>query len=549
MVAGMANNNVPYRQTLTLSSEPTTRAPMPDGPEPYLSERRTVSASLWHRWTALAARNWAKAAGNPSAMIIASVAVQSVLRLVSNVVLARLLAPSVFALVSITTLVLVSVHMISDVGIAVTALREGQMSRDDEDRLWTMQAIRGVGVGLLVAAAAVPVGLIYGDGRLRNALLVLAISPILDGIKSLYPVLALADRRLLPSTVIELGGRVVSIIVSVLVALVSPTLWSLVIATLLSMVFSTGASYVAAGRIPRFVFDRAYIVRQWHFARWIQTSSTLTFAGAQVDKAAFPFLFGMSALGVYGIGSTLASMPSQITQRWSGNVFYPLAVQSLGGNADARIRLIAVRTTMLLYTVVTTLAVMAISPPFFLLLYAPRYHAAAGIAVVLGAGTFFEVAESSLRHFPLVEGIPHFEVWTVLVRLAAFAVGVAVVLLTGAGIPGYALSYVGGLAASHLFMLVVCVRKGYLRAGLDLLLTIGLVLVGAALYFIPLTQFTSRMLLGEGTAVALGAAGTILFIYYWRGLPSMPAEPTRPALYTAAQDELSLKIEDGLTYP
>ena len=213
---------------------------------------------------ALAASGWVRAAANPSAMIVASVAAQSALRLVSNVVLARLLAPSVFALVSITTLVLISIHMVSDVGIAITALREGDMSRDDEDRLWTLQAIRGVGLSLLVAAAAVPVGRIYGDDRLRDALLVLALSPILDGIKSLAPVLALAKRRLLPSTGIELGGRVVSIVTSILVALVSPTLWSLVIGTLLSAVFSTGASFAVAGRWPRFLLDRSYIARQWH---------------------------------------------------------------------------------------------------------------------------------------------------------------------------------------------------------------------------------------------------------------------------------------------
>jgi O-antigen/teichoic acid export membrane protein len=524
-------------------ARPTADAPaMPGAPDPSLAGPR-------HRLSGVAADGWARVVGNPSAMIVATVAAHSGLRMLSNIVLARLLAPSVFALVSITTLVLVSIHMVSDVGIAITALREGDLSRDDENRLWTMQAIRGVGMALIVAAAAVPVGWLYGDLRLRDALLVLAVTPILDGIKSLYPILAMAHRRLLPTTAIELGGRVVSIFTSVGVALVSPTLWSLVIATLTSMVFSTGASYVAAGRLPRFRFDRAYVLHQWRFARWIQTSSTLTFAGSQLDKAMFPFLFGMSELGVYGIAATLASVPSQISQRWSGNVFYPLATQMLRDEAGARARLMAVRTTMLLYSLVGTLAIMAISFPFFLLLYPARYHDAAAISVVLGAGTFFEVSESSLRHFPLVEGTPHYEVWTVLVRLAAFLVGVGIVMLTGAGVPGYALSYVGGLAASHLFMLTVDVRRGYLRPGFDLLLIALLGVGGLALYLLPLTRTTTPGLLGEGVVIALAAGTAMLLLYRRRGLPSLPAEPAPPVVHAVAEDEFGHQIEDGLTYP
>ena len=511
------------------------------GPDPSRLNGAAAPLPSRRRWSSLAARGWGRVVGNPSAMVVASAAAQSGLRLASNVVLARLLAPDVFALTAITFLVLTSIHMVSDVGIAITALREGEMSRADEDRLWTMQAVRGVGVSALVAAAAVPVGWIYGDVLLRDMLLALALTPILDGAKSLYPTLALAHRRLLPSTLVELGGRVVSIVVSVAVALVSPTVWSVVIGMIASTVLSTVASHILAGRRPRFVFDWNYIARQWRFSRWIQASSTLTFVGAQIDKALFPFLFGLPLLGVYGIAATFAAMPSQVTQRWSGNVFYPLAVQMLRGEGTARARLMAVRTTMLLYTAVATLAVMAVSPAFFLLLYAPRYHAAAGIAVILGAGTFFEIGEGSLRHFPLVEGTPQYEVWTVLVRLAAFSAGASVVMLTGAGVAGYALSYVGGLAASHLFMLAACVRRGYLRAGLDLLLVAAVAVVGTPVYLLSFARVNVLGLLAEGTVVAAGAVAAMLVIYLRRGLPSLPAEPAPEILREAAEDEFHLR--------
>lgn len=492
----------------------------------------------------LAARTggvWAWVVGNPSAMIIANTATQSVLRLVSNIVLARLLAPSAFALTAITSLVLTGIQMVSDVGIAITALREGEMSRDDEDRLWSMQLARGIGVSLAVAAAAVPVGWIYGNPQLRDVMFALALMPVLESAQSLYPVLALTHRRLLPSTLVELGGRVVAMATSILVALVSPTVWALVIGTLVATGGGTLAGHVMSGRWPRFVLDRAYIARQWRFARWIQTSSSLTFAGGQVDKAAFPFLFGMPALGVYGIGATLAGMPSQVTGRWSASVFYPMAVRSLRGDRAERARLMAVRTTMLLYTAIAAVAVMAGASAFFLLLYQPRYQAAAGIAAILAAGTFFEVAESSLRHLPLVEGAPQFEVWAVLVRLAAFGVAVGVVYLAGAGIAGYALAYVAGLAASHLFMLGTCVRRGYLRPGLDLLLVAALAGAGMLIHLLPFRVAGPVGLVAQGAAVAAVAGAAVLLVYWRRGLPSLPAEPAPAVLRDVAEEDLGLR--------
>jgi O-antigen/teichoic acid export membrane protein len=481
---------------------------------------------------------WNKALRNPSAMIIANTATQSALRLVSNIILARLLDPSAFALTMITSLILTGVQMVSDVGIAITALRQGELSRDDEDRLWTMQLARGIGVGILVAAIALPVAWIYHDTRLRDVLFALALMPALQGAQSLYPILALAHRRLLPSTLIELGGRIVAMTVSILIALVSPTVWSLVIGTLLAVVFTTLASHVLSGRLPRFILDRDYIRRQWQFSRWIQTSSTLTFISMQIDKALFPFLFGMTAFGLYGIGAAFATIPSQVTLRWSASVFYPLTVQLMMGEARAKAQLFGVRTTMLLYCIVVAITMMAISPAFFLLLYDPRYYAAARFAQILALGTYFDVAEASLRHLPLVDGKPHYEVWAVIAKLVGFGMAALVVYASGSGMLGYAWSYVFGLLVSYVFMLVVDVRRGYLSPMLDILLTTGLGVAAALIYFTFPAQASSVDMIIQAVAIAMAGGGMLLAIYVRRGLPSLPAEPAPDTLREIAEDEL-----------
>ena len=471
-------------------------------------------------------------------MIIANTATQSVLRMGSNIVLARLLVPSAFALIAITSLILTGMTMVSDVGIAVTALREGEMSREDEHKLWTMQLLRGAGVGLMMLAAAVPVGWIYGDPQVGKVLAALALMPLLQGAQSLYPVLAMGHRRLLPSTLLEVGSRVAGMAASILIALITPTVWSLVIGTLASVAFASTGGHFLAGYRPRFVVDRRYIANQWRFSRWIQVSSTVYFLGGQIDKPLFPFLFGMSTLGVYGIGAALAAMPAQITQRWSANVFYPLTTRMLLGDAAARAQLLRVRMTMLLYTGVMTLTVVAVSPAFFMLLYKPQYYGAAKFAQILGLGIFFDTAESSLRHMPLVEGTPQYEVWAVVVKLLAFVAAAAVVVALKGSAFSYAFAVAIGGVVGHLYMLRVCVRRGYLRALPDLVFMAGLVVVAAGLYFLPAPPANTAVLVVEGGAIAIVAATAIMLIYRRRGLPSLPAEPAPQVLREAAEEEL-----------
>lgn len=481
--------------------------------------------------------------GNPSAMLLVNTGTQSVLRMGSNIVLARLLAPGAFALVAITSLILAGMTMISDIGIAVTALREGAMSREDEHRLWTMQFLRGAGTTIVMLAAAWPVGWIYHDAQLARVVAALALLPLLTGAQSLYPILAMGQRRLLPSTLLEIGSRVTVVVVSILFALVSPTVWSLVVGTVAGAVFTTIGGHAMANYRPRFTVDRGYIASQWRFSRWIQMSSTVFFLGGQIDKLLFPFLYGMTMLGVYGIGASLAVIPTQITQRWSGSVFYPLTTQLLRGDDRARAQLAAVRMTMLLYAAVMTLTVIVVAPVFFTLFYKAQYHDAGKFAQILALGVFFEVAEMSLRHMPIVEGTPQFELLAVVMKLIGFALTAAIVVVLKGNAFYYALAVTVGVIVGHLYILRVCARRGYVRAAPDLVMAALLVGAAIGLYFVPAPPAAPALLMAMLAAIGLVAAAAMLLVYRRRGLPSLSADPAPAVLRDAAEEEMGLRPE------
>ena len=406
-----------------------------------------------------------------------------------------------------------------------------------------MQLLRGAAVSLALLVAALPVGWLYRDGELGWVVAALALMPILQGAQSLYPVLALGHRRLLPSTLLELGSRVGGMAASIGIAFLTPTVWALVAGTLAGVAVSSIGSHFLGGYRPRLVIDRRYIARQWRFSRWIQVSSTISFLGGQIDKPLLPFFFNMTTLGVYGIGAALAGMPSQITQRWGSSVFWPLTTRLLRGDAAARAQLLRVRMTMLLYTGAMTLTVVAIAPAFFTLLYKPQYVVAAKFAQILALGIFFDIAESSLRHMPLVDGTPRYEVWATVVKLAGFLVAAALVLVLHGNAFSYTLAVVSGTLMGQLYMLWVCTRLGYVRPGPDLAFTAALIAAAVGLYLLPPPPAHGARLVAEAAAIAAASAAAFALIWWRRGLPSLPADPAPAVLADVAEEELGFRPE------
>ena len=86
-------------------------------------------------------------------------------------------------------------------------------------------------------------------------------------------------------------------------------------------------------------------------------------------------------------------------------------------------------------------------------------------------------------------------------------------------------------------MLAVDVRRGYLRPGIDLLLTTGLVAGAVLVNLAPLAHATTIGLVAEAVAVAVLSGLALLAIHRRRGLPSLPADPAHATLREVAAEE------------
>ena len=140
------------------------------------------------------------------------------LRLLNNLILARLLAPDAFGMMALVAVVMQGVLMTSDIGLTASIV---QSKRGEEEPFlrtaWTLQVIRGVALGVVLLVLATPIARIYTNTPteellLRNVLSTISITAVLAGFCS-TSIAIFCKRMIVSSTVLlEIVPQVISIL-------------------------------------------------------------------------------------------------------------------------------------------------------------------------------------------------------------------------------------------------------------------------------------------------------------------------------------------------
>jgi O-antigen/teichoic acid export membrane protein len=172
---------------------------------------------------------------------IASYGTSQILRFGSNLILTRLLIPDVFGLMALVYVFISGLHLFSDIGIGTSII---QNKRGDDpvflNTAWTMQVIRGVGLWICSLLIAWPVAAFYEKPNQEPSFLwllpVVGLNTLISGFNSTALFKLNREIALGKLAVFELGGQISSLIVIIVWAWFSPTVWALVAGSLVSAV-------------------------------------------------------------------------------------------------------------------------------------------------------------------------------------------------------------------------------------------------------------------------------------------------------------------------
>lgn len=255
-----------------------------------------------------------------------------VLRLLSNLILTRLLMPEAFGLMAMVTTVQIGVTMLSDLGIRQSVIR----TTDADDPVflrtaWTVQALRGtVIMGIIVLAGlalwflgpklAAP-GTVYADPTLPFLVMVSSLSVQIETLASVNALMANRRMEMRKLALLSISAQVVSILTMVGIATIWPSVWALLIGNIVGTAYRTGLSHlIFSGPRMRPAWDKSVRSELWQFGKWIIGSSAFGFVARHADRLILGALIPSTVFGLYVIallwiqafGSTILRLGNQV---------------------------------------------------------------------------------------------------------------------------------------------------------------------------------------------------------------------------------------------
>lgn len=321
-----------------------------------------------------------------SALTAGSYAISQALRLVSNLILTRLLFPEAFGLMALVSVFLVGLAMFSDVGLGPAIVRSPRGDdRDFLDTAWTVQVLRGALLWALTCALAWPVAQVYDAPDLALLLPAAGMTLFIAGFNPTR--IETANRHLMLGrlTALDLAAQSIGIVAIVILSFALRSVWALVIGAIIGALAKLVLTDLGLpGARNRLRWDTAAGGELIHFGKWIFLSTACNFLLSQGDKAILGAYLRLDELGIYNVGYFLASFPVLLGGSVVGRVLMPI-YRDHPPAADpanfARLRKLRVAMTG---GMLAMLAVMGgMGHPLVGLLYDPRYAHAGAIVVAI----------------------------------------------------------------------------------------------------------------------------------------------------------------------
>lgn len=305
-----ASYSPPHGATATVAVEPP-------GTSRRLTSGGNASAPAWSSRFIAQAGGWA----------FALRAVDRGIGLLRTVVLARLLAPGDFGLFGIALLAFSALDTLSQTGVHTALIQRQGDIRRTLDTAWTLQAIRGAVLALLLWFSSNPVALFFGEPAAAALVQAMAAVVVLQALTNIGVVHFQKDLRFDRRFGYMASGTAADLMVSVAAAFYLRSAWALVLGLIASSAVRLVASYLVHPYRPRFRWDAGELRELFSFGKWVFASSAMIFLITQGDDVFIGRMLGATALGFYQIAYLISNLPAtQVTHLFS-EVAFPVFAQ------------------------------------------------------------------------------------------------------------------------------------------------------------------------------------------------------------------------------
>lgn len=243
------------------------------------------------------------------------------LRLISTVILTRLLEPETYGIFAIVLVYLYMLEMFSDIGLRSLILtREGDVSDSFLRTCWSISILRGLLILLVSAAIAFLINILQGRGVfaadspyaaevLPWAIAALGSTSFVLGFISPNAYMRERDMDFTRVTVIYVIVHLVGLIITIALAYYLRSVWALVIGFVAKTFIQVTLSFLAfPGVSMRFDLNRHDLGIVIDRGKWVIGHSALHALSKSADRLVLGFAMSASTFGLYSIARQLVDL-------------------------------------------------------------------------------------------------------------------------------------------------------------------------------------------------------------------------------------------------
>ena len=245
-----------------------------------------------------------------------------VIRLASLMVLARLLSPRDFGLVGMVTAFTGVLILFRDFGLASAAVQRATVTEEQISTLFWINIFIGALLGLVAVSLAPAIAAFYHEPQLFGVTAVLAVGFLINSAGIQHCALLQRQMRFTALSVIGFVSLIVGTAIAIGGAKAGYGYWALVAMTVASSLIATIGFWLATGWIPGMPHRRAGIRSMMHFGGTLTLNGLVAYVAYNADKVMIGRFWGADAIGVYGRGYQLISIPTDNLNSAAGEVAF-----------------------------------------------------------------------------------------------------------------------------------------------------------------------------------------------------------------------------------
>jgi O-antigen/teichoic acid export membrane protein len=369
------------------------------------------------------------------------------LGLASTLILVRLLAPEDFGLIALAASFAMALEACLAIGVEDQIIRAKAPSRAMYDTGFTLNLLRGLLVGAIVALVAAPAARFFDDARLEPVLLALAVSAVLSGMANIGVADFRRNLRFEKEFALNLYPRLAGVVVTVGMAFLVRSHWALVAGIFVNRLGIVGMGYVMHPFRPRLTLSA------WRDLAGVSAWSwALSFAGMLRDRSESMVngrLLGTTAVGHFAVGAEVATLPStELVEPICRACMPGFAASRRTDEEGGRENYLRILALLALLTLPAGIGISAIAGPVVALGFGQNWLDAVPVVMVLGLAStsvlFGNVSGAMLN--------AHTRLGTLLgitLGAGALRVGLLVLLIPLHGLTGAAIAVGVSMVAEH----------------------------------------------------------------------------------------------------